>query len=84
MPVRTIRTTEAREAQRKKAGDLLAAMRTDVADLKTAIVAMPAPASRTAAQRRDVLIMRCLIRVIRWNLIAAMASEADDLAEEPA
>lgn len=84
MPARAVRPEADRTADRAKIANLAAAMRQDVTDLNDAITALPAPASRTAAQKRDALIMRCLIRLIRWCLITSGAGTADDRKAEPA
>lgn len=84
MPARAVRPQAARTADRQKITDLAVAMRTDIDDLQTAIAALPAPASRNAAQKRDALIMRCLIRLIRWCLITSGAGTAADRGSEPA
>ena len=39
---------------------------------------------RPAAQKRDALIMRCLIRLIRWCLITSGAGTTADRGSEPA
>lgn len=84
MPARAVRPKADRTADRKKIGDLAVAMRQDITDLQDAIAALPAPASRTAAQKRDALIMRCLIRLIRWCLITSGAGTTADRGSEPA
>jgi hypothetical protein len=83
MPLRA-RTTEEATAARTKLATLVTDLRADITALQSAIAALPAPASRTAAQQRDALIMRCLIRVIRFHVISARATTAADLGNEPA
>lgn len=84
MPARAVRPQADRTADRTKIANLATAMRRDVTDLNDAIAALPAPASRTAAQKRDALIMRCLIRLIRWCLITSGAGTSADRTAEPA
>ena len=84
MPVRSVRTTTDRELDRQKIADLATAMRADISALQAAIAALPAPASRTVAQQRDVLMMRSQIRMIRWCLITSGAGTAADRTNEPA
>lgn len=83
MPVKR-RAEDARMADRAKLTNLATALRTDIEELTTAIGALPAPASRNAAQKRDALIMRSLIRVIRWCLITSGAGMTSDRSDEPA
>lgn len=79
------RRTEADAAtDRAKVIDLAARLREDVTGLQAAIAALPAPASRTAGQQRDALVMRCLIRLIRFALISSGAGTAADRQNEPA
>jgi hypothetical protein len=84
MPTRAVRPEADRTADRTKIANLASSMRQDVTDLNGAIAALPAPASRNAAQKRDALIMRCLIRLIRWCLITSGAGTAADRGPEPA
>lgn len=84
MPARSVRTQANRDDDRKKIGNLAAALRDDITELNTAIAALPAPATRNAAQKRDALIMRCLIRLIRWCLITSGVGTAADRGNEPA
>lgn len=83
MPARA-RTLTDREQDRVKAAKLLTSLRNDIDALEAAIAALPAPADRSAAQRRDALIMRTLIKVIRWDIIACGAGTEADRADEPA
>lgn len=71
-----------RDAQRAKAVDLLAGLRTDAADLTGALAALPT-SGRTAAQRRDALILRALLRLVRWTIISSGAATAADLGPDP-
>ena len=84
MPARSVRPAVDRTADRAKIANLATSLRQDITDLSDAITALPAPASRTAAQKRDALIMRCLIRLVRWCLITSGAGTAADRANEPA
>jgi hypothetical protein len=78
------RTPTEREQDRTKLAQLTTDLRADANALQSAIAALPAPASRTAAQQRDALIMRTLIRVIRFSIIASRAGTAADRGSEPA
>lgn len=79
------RRTEAdRTADRTKVIDLAARLRDDITGLQAAIAALPAPASRTAGQQRDALVMRTLIRLIRFALISSGAGTSADRGSEPA
>lgn len=71
-----------RDAQRTKAVAVLDGLRTDAADLRAALAALPA-SGRTAAQRRDALILRTLLRLVRWSIISAGAATAADLGTDP-
>jgi len=84
MPARAVRPADARTADREKVVSLAADLRAGVASLQAAIQALPAPASRTAAQARDALVMRTLIRLVRFCLISSGAGTADDREGEPA
>ena len=84
MPARSVRPAADRTADRAKITSLATAMRQDITDLQTAIAALPAPGVRNAAQTRDALIMRCLIRLIRWCLITSGAGTVADRGNEPA
>lgn len=84
MPARAVRTESDRTLDRQKIANLATDMRADIAALQAAIAALPAPASRTVAQQRDVLMMRSQIRVIRWCLITSGAGAAADRLNEPA
>ena len=52
-------------------------LRTARAGLRTAIKALPAPVDRTAAQRRDALIMRRTCLLIQAQLGVAGAADRD-------
>lgn len=84
MPARAVRPTSDRNADRTKVVSLATDLRADIAELQTAIAALPAPAVRTAAQKRDVLVMRTLIRLVRFCLISSGAGTAADRTSEPA
>ena len=66
-----------------KATRILDGLRPDADDLRAAIAALPAPASRNAAQRRDALMLRTLLRLVRWSIISAGAATAADLDTDP-
>lgn len=83
MPAKAKRTTDERTQDRMKATSLLGELRATITDLQAAIAALPAPASRTAAQKRDALVLRTLVKLIRWNIIAAGAGTAADRTAEP-
>jgi hypothetical protein len=72
------------DADRAKVVSLAASLREDIAALQAAIAALPAPGARNAAQTRDVLVMRCLIRLVRFCLISSGAGSAADRGNEPA
>lgn len=77
------RTTADATADRTKVIDLAARLREDIAGLQIAISALPAPAARTTGQQRDALVMRCLIRLVRFALISSSAGTAADRTNEP-
>lgn len=78
------RTAAGRTADRTKVIDLAARLREDITGLQSAIGALPAPGARNAAQQRDALIMRTLIRLVRFALISSGAGTAADRGNEPA
>lgn len=78
------RTPDERAAHQTKRANLATGLRADVADLTAAVAALPAPASRTPAQRRDALVLRTLIRLIRLSMLMYGLAQADDLTDEPA
>lgn len=84
MPARAVRPPSDRDADRAKVVSLATDLRGDIANLQTAIAALPAPGSRTPAQTRDALIMRTLIRLVRFCLISSGAGTAADRTNEPA
>lgn len=55
-------------ANSDQAAQMLAALRTTRADLRAALRAMPDPASRNAAQRRDALLLRASALLIQSTL----------------
>jgi hypothetical protein len=71
-------------ADRTKVINLAVSLREDIAALQAAIAALPAPNVRNAAQTRDALVMRCLIRLVRFCLISSGAGTAADRTNEPA
>ena len=46
--------------------------------IRDALKALPAPASRTAAQKRDALILRTVALLVQWAIIGAGAATASD------
>ena len=78
------RTPQDRIADKDKAINLAAGMRTDIDALLTAIAALPAPGVRNAAQSRDALMMRAVIRSHRFQLITSGLGTSADRADEPA
>lgn len=54
-----------RDADRALVGNLVDQLRTARSDLRTALRALPAPAGRNAAQRRDALILRTQALIIQ-------------------
>ena len=78
MPAKAVRPTPARVADREKAVSLLGEIRQARADLRAALAALPAPGSRTAAQRRDALILRTVALLVQWAIIGAGAASASD------
>jgi hypothetical protein len=71
-------------ADRTKVINLAVSLREDIAALQAAIAALPAPNVRNAAQTRDALVMRCLIRLVRFCLISSGAGTTADRTNEPA
>lgn len=71
-------------ADRTKVISLAASLRDDITGLQAAIAALPAPGVRNAAQQRDALVMRTLIRLVRFCLISSGAGTAADRTNEPA
>ena len=71
--------TRDRTADKAKAVELFAGLRQARTDLRDAIKALPAPGSRTPAQRRDVLVMRTVCLLVQWAIIGAGAAGASDL-----
>ena len=82
MPI-TKRTTQDADADRALVRNLVADLRDARRDLRTALRALPAPAARTAAQRRDATIMRAVCVLIQAQLASlGVASAADrDITE---
>ena len=72
------RTDTDRAADKTAATSIVTDLRTARDDLRTALRALPAPASRTAAQRRDALILRSQIIVIRSQLLSWGVGTAAD------
>lgn len=66
----TRRTTEDKAADRTAAVAIVADLRTVRDDCRTALKALPAPAARTAAQKRDALLLRSAIVTARSQLLA--------------
>ena len=69
MPV-TKRTPEDASADRATVVGLVRDLRDARRDLRTAIKALPAPADRSAAQKRDALMMRTSALLIQSQLVA--------------
>jgi hypothetical protein len=65
-------------ADRTKATALVADLRGARADLRAALRALPAPAARNAAQKRDALMLRTLADLVAWSLISAGVAESGD------
>jgi hypothetical protein len=72
------RTPEDRAADRTTVNGLVAELRTARGDLRNALQGLPAPASRTAAQRRDALILRTLRLLVSAQLVSWGVSQSDD------
>jgi len=72
------RTPDTVAADRALVAGLIPDLRGARRDLRDAIKALPAPAARTAAQRRDALIMRTAALLIQSQLTQlGVASPAD-------
>jgi len=80
----SVRNDSDRRDDRAKVIDLAARLREDITALQAAIAALPAPGARNVAQTRDALVMRCLIRLVRFCLISSGAGTAADRGNEPA
>ena len=65
-------------ADRVVVADLVAELRRARADLRAAIRALPAKASRTAAQQRDVTSMRAVCLLIQAQLVQLGVAQAGD------
>lgn len=72
------RTREDADADRVLVKTLVGNLRDARRDLRTAIKALPAPADRTAAQKRDALIMRSTCLLIQAQLVALGVAGAAD------
>lgn len=72
------RTDDDRTADKAAATSIVTDLRTARDDLRTALKALPAPASRTAAQKRDALLLRSQIMVIRSQLLGWGVGTAAD------
>lgn len=72
------RTAQDAAADRVLVGNVVADLRQARADLRTAIRAMPAKASRTAAQQRDVTSMRAICVLIQAQLVQLGVAQAGD------
>lgn len=64
------RTVEDRQADRTAAAGIVGDLRAIRDDCRTALKALPAPVQRTAAQRRDALMLRSTIVLARSQLLA--------------
>jgi hypothetical protein len=71
-------------ADRDKATALVADLRANRADLRAALRALPAPAARNAAQKRDALMLRTLADLVAWSLISAGVADDGDRAQTEA
>jgi hypothetical protein len=80
----SVRNDSDRRDDRAKVISLAASLREDITALQAAIAALPAPNLRNVAQTRDALVMRCLIRLVRFCLISSGAGTAADRGNEPA
>ena len=78
MPARSVHPAADRQADRDKAIGLLGEIRQARADIRDALKALPAPASRTAAQKRDALILRTVALLVQWAIIGAGTATASD------
>lgn len=67
-----------RVADRTVARGLVADLRAVRADTRAAVRALPAPAQRTAAQRRDALLLRAVGLLIQSQLVSWGAAQAVD------
>ena len=77
------RTREDAEADRAAVVGLVSDLRGARRDLRTALKALPAPADRTAAQKRDALMMRTSALLIQAQLVQlGVAGPADRDATE--
>lgn len=72
------RTPQDQAADRTLVGNVVADLRQARADLRTAIKAMPAKASRTAAQQRDVTSMRAICVLIQAQLVQLGVATSTD------
>lgn len=72
------RTAQDAAADRVLVGNVVADLRQARADLRTALRAMPAKASRTAAQQRDVTSMRAICVLIQAQLVQLGVAQAGD------
>ena len=68
-------------ADRTKAAALVADLRGARADLRAALRALPAPAARNPAQKRDALMLRTLADLVAWSLISAGVADDGDRAD---
>lgn len=75
---RTRRDPATVAADRTLVTGLIPDLRSARRDLRDALKALPAPAARTAAQRRDALIMRTSCLLIQAQLVQLGAATAAD------
>lgn len=75
--------TPEHQARRARAAELVPDLRTARADLRTALKALPSPATRTPAQRRDALQLRTLALVVQAVLVlmGVAGQQAADLEQ---
>jgi hypothetical protein len=77
-PRATGRPPADRAADRATATGLVADLRAARADLRAALRALPAPAQRTAAQRRDALLLRTAALLVQAQLVGWGAATSTD------
>ena len=70
-------------ADKTRAAALIADLRASRSKLRDALVALPAPADRTVAQRRDAMILRTLLDQTQFTLITSGVAAAADLTASP-
>ncbi len=76
------RSKQDRDADRLLASGLVEQLRSSSVDLRSALKALPAPASRNPAQRRDALVLRTLALIVQALLASWGVARPGD--REPA